>query len=33
MAGWARLLEDIVRQELTRADILYERGDPRADDC
>ena len=29
----ARLLEDIVRQELTRADILYERGDPRADDC
>lgn len=29
----ARLLEDIMRQELTRADILYERGDPRADDC
>jgi len=29
----ARLLEDALRQELTRADILYERGDPRADDC
>ena len=29
----ARLLEDVIRQELTRADILYERSDPRADDC
>ena len=29
----ARLLEDVLRQELTRADILYERSDPRADDC
>ena len=29
----ARLLEDVIRQELTRADILYERADPRADDC
>ncbi len=30
---FARLLEDVLRQELTRADILYERSDPRADDC
>lgn len=29
----ARLLEDVLRQELTRADILFERSDPRADDC
>ena len=29
----ARLLEDVIRQELTRADILYERSNPRADDC
>ncbi|MBL8985626.1 MAG: hypothetical protein JNJ80_05125 [Gemmatimonadetes bacterium] len=26
-------LAQIVRQELTRADILWERGDPRGDDC
>jgi hypothetical protein len=29
----ARLLEDVIRQELDRADILFERGDPRAGDC
>lgn len=26
-------LAQVVRQELTRADILWERGDPRGDDC
>ena len=29
----ARLLEDVINQELDRADILFERGDPRAGDC
>ncbi len=29
----ARLLADVLRQELNRADILFERGDPRAGDC
>jgi hypothetical protein len=29
----ARLLEDVLRQELNRADVLFERGEPRADDC
>ncbi|MEZ4457149.1 MAG: hypothetical protein R2882_11465 [Gemmatimonadales bacterium] len=28
-----RLLEDVLRQELVRADIPYELADPRADDC
>lgn len=27
------LVSDIIRQELTRADILWERGDPRGDEC
>ncbi|MEO8449843.1 MAG: hypothetical protein ABI647_08645 [Gemmatimonadota bacterium] len=27
------LLEEAIRQELRRADILFERGEPRADDC
>lgn len=29
----SRQLEDVIRQELTRADILFERPDPRAEDC
>lgn len=29
----ARLLEEVIRQELRRADVLYELSDPRADDC
>ena len=29
----ARLLEDVIRQELVRADILFERADPRGGDC
>jgi hypothetical protein len=29
----ARLLEDVVRQTLSRADILFERPDPRGGDC
>lgn len=29
----ARGLEDVLRQELNRADILFERADPRGDDC
>ena len=29
----ARLLEDVIRQELRRADVLLERGDPRGGDC
>jgi hypothetical protein len=28
-----RLLDDVLRQELDRADILFERGEPRAGDC
>ena len=30
---FARLLEDVLRQELSRADILFERPDPRGGDC
>jgi hypothetical protein len=29
----ARLLDDVLRQELNRADLLFERGDPRSGDC
>lgn len=29
----ARMLEEVVRQELRRADILWERSEPRAGDC
>ncbi len=29
----AGLLEDVLRQELNRADLIFERGDPRAGDC
>lgn len=32
-ARLARLLEDVLRQELRRADILYETADPRGGDC
>jgi hypothetical protein len=32
-ARLARLLEDVVRQELRRADILYEVSEPRQGDC
>ena len=32
-ARLARLLEDVIRQELRRADILYEVSDPRPGDC
>jgi hypothetical protein len=29
----SRLLQDVINQELTRADLLFERGDPRGGDC
>lgn len=32
-ARLARLLEDVIREELRRADILFEVGDPRQGDC